>query len=406
MSIVIKSSTKVRALNKLNEWLEQSGNKRVWSRVCSGIPGRRIVARLSHGSYADIPQIHLGSYNYSGLNDRPDVIAAARAELDSYGATTSGVRVLNGTTDLHLKLEKTLARFTRFQDCVTYSSAYVANIAVISTLASESDVIYSDELNHASIVDGIKLSRAKQVKYSHKDMEQLEGLLQSAPLAERKFIITDGVFSMDGDFAPLPRIVELARKYRAFVIVDDAHGTASCGPEGRGSIAHFGLESGIDALIGSLSKGLPGVGGFACASHEICELLRYGSNGYLFSASLPPSVAGGLIKAVEILESEPQIQDVLHRNECMIRDGLRARGFNVMHSETPIIPIAMPDRATAFDFARDMHERGVFVNPICYPAVAMNRARIRINASAALTADDIQEALDKFQAAGKSLGLV
>jgi len=403
---IFESSTRVRALNKLNEWLAQSGNKRVWSRVCSGMPGRTVTARLSHGDYPDLSQIHLGSYNYSGLNDRDEVVDAAREALNNYGATTSGVRILNGTTDLHLELEEALSRFTRFDACVTYSSAYVANLAVISTLASETDVIYSDELNHASIVDGIRLSRAKQVKYSHKDMAQLEGLLHSAPLAERKFIVTDGVFSMDGDFAPLPKIVELAKKYRAFVIVDDAHGTASCGPEGRGALAHFGLEREIDILIGSLSKGLPGIGGFACASEEICELLRYGSNGYIFSASIPPSVVGGLVKAIAILESEPEIQNRLHRNEQKIRDGLRVFGFDVMHSETPIIPIAMPDRAMAFNFAREMHERGVFVNPICYPAVAMNRARIRVNASASLTENDIAKALNIFSEVGKNLGLI
>lgn len=403
---IFEGSTRARALNKLNEWLTQTDNKRVWSRVCSGIPGRTVTARLSHGDYPDIEQIHFGSYNYSGLNDRTEVISAARDALDRYGATTSGVRILNGTTALHLRLEDSLARFTQFESSLTYSSAYVANLAVISTLASESDVIYSDELNHASIVDAIRLSRATQVKYSHKDVDQLEGLLKAAPLAERKFIVTDGVFSMDGDFAPLPQIVELAKKYRAFVIVDDAHGTASCGPNGRGSVSHFGLEKDVDVLIGSLSKGLPGIGGFACASREIIELLRYGSNGYIFSASLPPAVAGGLIRAIEILEAEPAIQDRLHENERQIRDGLRALGFDVMHSETPIIPIAMPDRATAFEFARQMHERGVFVNPICYPAVAMNRARIRVNASASLTQKDIAKALDAFGSAGHMLQLI
>jgi glycine C-acetyltransferase len=403
---IFDGSTRVRALNKLNQWLTQSGNKQVWSRVCSGVPGRTVTARLSHGDHPDLPQIHFGSYNYSGLNDRQEVVDAAREALERHGATTSGVRILNGTTGLHLKLEEVLARFTCFESCVTYSSAYVANLAVISTLAGETDVIYSDELNHASIADGIRLSRAKQVKYSHKDVAQLEGLLRSSPLSDRKFIITDGVFSMDGDFAPLPKIVELAKKYRAFVIVDDAHGTASCGPNGRGTLAHFGLEKEVDVLIGSLSKGLPGIGGFACASQEIGELLRYGSNGYIFSASIPPSVAGGLIRAVEILESEPDIQLRLHRNEQQIRDGLREAGFDVMHSETPIIPLAMPDRATAFNFARGMHERGVFVNPICYPAVAMNRARIRVNASASLTDADIASALITFSEVGRSVGLI
>lgn len=403
---IFEGSVRARALNKLNEWLTRSGNKSVWSRVCSGYPGRTITARLSHGDHVERELIHFGSYNYSGLNDRPEVVAAAREALNGYGATTSGVRLLNGTTDLHIDLEGALARFTAFDDCLTYSSAYVANLAVISTLASETDAIYSDELNHASIADGIRLSRAKQVKYSHKDTEQLEGLLSSAPVAERKFIITDGVFSMDGDFAPLPRIVELAERYRAFVIVDDAHGTASCGADGRGTIAHFGLEGQIDVLVGSLSKGLPGIGGFACASEEICDLLRYGSNGYIFSASIPPSVAGGLLRALELLESEPDIQSKLHRNEVQIRDGLRAAGFDVMHSETPIIPIGMPNRATAFDFARECHERGIFVNPICFPAVAMDRARIRVNASAALAEADIDKALDVFAEVGTNLGLI
>lgn len=390
-------STHAGARLQLYEWLHASQNSDMFGRPFVGIPGRVVNVRFADRDSQFGEAVHLGSYNYSGLNGHPKVLAGAVRALTEYGPSTSGVRLLNGTTPLHVELEAKLANLLGVSKAVTYSSGYAANLSVISALCDSSDVVLADELSHTSLIDGVRLARAQLVKYRHCDMPHLRSLLEGMPLARRKFIVTDGVFSMDGDLAPLPAIVDLANKFSAYVVLDDAHGTGAVGPEGRGTAAHFGLQDSVDVLTGSLSKGLPGVGGFAAGNERLCSLLRYGSNGYIFSASLPPSVVGGLIAAVGVLEESPAIQTRLHYVERRLREGIIALGLNVLSSETPIIPILMNSRGDAFRWARLLHERGFYVNPVCFPAVSRRKPRLRLNASAALTDLDVDRALEALR---------
>lgn len=303
--------------------------------------------------------INLGSYNYSGLSGRDEILKAAKTAIDKYGTTTSGVRLLNGTNDLHLELEQKLAAFLGVEAVLTYSSCYLANISVINAFCSDDDVVFSDYLNHQSIRDGLKLSGTEIINYSHKNYQELESLLQNTPKIKRKFIITDGIFSMDGDVADLNIITDLANKYDAFTIVDDAHSTAALGPNGKGTPSKFGLQKDIDILTGSLSKGLPGIGGFAAGSQEVINYLKFTSNGYIFSAALPAPIVAGLISSIEILENEPQIQDKLHSNALYLRNQLKNMGLNILDSESAIIPILLKSRTQTANFAKALHENGV-----------------------------------------------
>ncbi|MFN7096602.1 MAG: aminotransferase class I/II-fold pyridoxal phosphate-dependent enzyme [Gammaproteobacteria bacterium] len=390
---LVNNSNKSRALYSLYEWLQESSHIEITGRIFQGLPHREVTAKYSslNADYNNL--IHLGSYNYSGLNGHPEIIKSAKMALDKYGITTSGVRLLNGTSDLHVQLEKQLANFLGFEDCVTYSSGYAANISVLNTICSEKDIVFSDELNHQSLIDGLKLSGATIIKFPHKDYVALEASLKTYPIIQRKHIITDGIFSMDGDIADLTSLAALANKYNTFLVVDDAHATAALGPYGRGTPAHFNIEDEIDILTGSLSKGLPGVGGFAACSKKTAQLLRYGSNGYIFSASVPVPVIAGLLTAISILQENPEIQEKLHKNEVLLRDGIRDIGLNVLHSETPIIPIVLTNRDIAFQLAKCLHENGIYANPICFPAVSRHHPRLRLNASASLTEKDIDYTL-------------
>lgn len=405
---LISGSTKTRALFSTFEWLIKMNHINIIGRVSKGPSHKYIKAKYSNCNekIEHKKLVHLGSYNYSGLNGNSAVLENAMAALNEYGVTTSGVRLLNGTTELHIALEKKLATFLGFEDVVTYSSGFSANISTLSALCSDKDVVYSDELNHQSINDGLKLSGAQTIKFPHKDYETLRGMLKGSSKVQRKFIITDGIFSMDGDVADLKKIVNLANEYNTFVIVDDAHATASYGPNGRGTPAHFRLESEIDVLTGSLSKGLPGIGGFAAGSKKTIDLLRYGSNGYIFSASLPPATLGGLIAAIDILEKHPEIQEQLHRNETLLRDGIRTLGLDVMHSESAVIPILLPNRDITFKFAKELHEEGVYANPVIFPAVSKRLPRIRLNASAVHEIMEIEYALDAIKNVAKKLQLI
>lgn len=409
---LIVGSTYARSLMQTHDWLTSTGHFSVLRRPYRGHPGKTVIASLSgqHGqpepSSVFRKLVHLGSYNYSGLNDRLEIRTVAIKAINDYGLSTSGVRLLNGTNELHLELEHRLAKFLGMEACLTYSSGFSANVSMLGAVCSEKDIILSDELNHQSIVDGIKISQAQVVKFRHRDSEHLRGILKGISYIQRKFIVTDGVFSMDGDIARLDELVEIAEEFNSFLVVDDAHATAAIGPNGRGTAALFGLESKIDIIIGSLSKGLPGIGGFAAGSRRTIELLGYGSNGYLFSASLPPSVTAGLIAAIDTLEREPELQVRLHENEHRLRSGIRNLGLDVMHSETPIIPILVPSREIAFRFARLLHEEGVFANPVCYPAVARTKSRLRLNATAILEKDEIDMAIDAIASSARKLGLI
>lgn len=384
-------------LNRYSKYRSRGYGKMV-SRIFYGTPSKRSMVSYNTVEFQDAnnieeskaqPVLHLGSYNYSGLNGHPEIVAAAKAALDEYGTTTSGVRLLNGTSCLHLELEKRLAQFLGYDSVISYSSGFSANLAAFDTLCDENDIVYSDALNHESIVKGIELSGAECQVFPHKDMAALEQMLASETRPARKFIVTDGVFSMDGDLAPLPQLVELKEKYGCFLIVDDAHGTAAVGPNGRGSVAHFGLQDKVDIITGSLSKGLPGIGGFIACNEKVGVVLRTGSAPYIFSASLPPATAAGIIKAIDILEQNPDIAENLNRCARFLHENLREAGINIMESETAIIPIVVNTDEKAFTLAERLHEKGLYVNPVVFPAVAKGQSRIRLNVSADLTMDEL-----------------
>lgn len=356
------------------------------------------------------PMIHLGSSDYAGLNRHPRVVSAAMQALRSFGNGSTGGRLLNGTTELHVALERRLARFVGMEDALTYNSGYCANLATLSTLCSPDDVVLTDILNHKSIVDGLRLGRAKAITYLHgcilgPSSRSAQGILQGLSWAQRKFIVTDGIFSVDGDVARLEEIVQLAREHNAYVIVDEAHAIGAFGPNGHGSVAAAGLTPEVDVITGVLSKGLPGVGGFVAGSKRTIDLLRYGSNAYIFSTSLPPSVVAGLIEAIDILEHDSSLQERLHRNAEQLRRGLVSLGLDILGSESAVIPVLMPDAVTAMRFTRLLHEGGVYVNVALHPAVSALRPRLRINVNAGLAPEDIELALAQFRRCAQLLGL-
>jgi glycine C-acetyltransferase len=394
----------------LLQWLKKHKYLHMMQRVFKGIQTNIATTKFSFSSEHKNNQyqslIHLSSYNYAGLSGHPKIIASAKDALDNYGTSTSGVRLLNGTYDLHLMLEQKLANFLDTEAVVTYSSGYVANISVLSTLCDEGDVVFSDQFNHQSIIDGLRLSRAKVITFPHLDYEKLEALLAEYSSKHQTFIVSDGVFSMDGDIADLPKIVALSKKYDSITIIDDAHGTAALGPQGQGSKHHFSIKEGIDVITGSLSKGLPGIGGFAACSETIADSLRFGSGGYIFSASLTPATVAGLIMAIDILENEPERQIKLQENTKMLKQGLQSIGLNTMQSTTAVIPILMPSREKAWQLSEWLHEHGVFINAISFPAVPLDSPRLRLNASTAFEKEDIAQALNLIEEAAKHFQLI
>ncbi|PHM65098.1 8-amino-7-oxononanoate synthase [Xenorhabdus stockiae] len=389
--------------------LVSDGTMDMIGRVFHRIPCKHVSVSYNP-TCADSTQVrevlHLGSYNYSGLNGHQKIIESSINATHQYGTTSSGVRLLNGTSDLHLEMEKRLAKFLDVEDVITFSSGFSANLAALSTLCREGDIVFSDMLNHQSIVDGLKLSGATIRIYQHVSLKSLENRLLQSPFQARKFIITDGVFSMDGDLAPLPGIVELARKYNAFVIVDDAHGTGHIGPNGRGVCAHFGITDQIDVITGSLSKGLPGIGGFIATNKKTGNIIRIAANPYIYSASLPPAVLASIISAIDILESSPQLTLELQAKGQYFRQKLRDAGFNILNSETAIVPLITGDERCCFAMARMLHEKGIYVNPVTYPAVSKTRARIRINLSANLNDEELDYSIRTLIQIGQQLALI
>jgi glycine C-acetyltransferase len=384
------------------------GTADVIGRVFHGIPGKKAMVSLSSAAdYSSARELlHLGSYNYSGLNGHPRIIEACIESIRRYGTTSSGVRLLNGTSDLHLQMEQRLANYLGVEEVITFSSGFSANLAALSTLCRRGDVVLSDTLNHQSIVDGLRLSECMAKPYRHGSLQSLENRLRQLPRAARKFIVTDGVFSMDGDLAPLPGIVELGQRYDAFIIVDDAHGTGHVGPNGRGSCAHFQVTEQVDVITGSLSKGLPGVGGFIGCRRETAKIIRAGANPYIYSASLPPGVAATVICAIDILESSPELTEQLQAKTAYFTQQLRDAGFDLLNSQTAIVPLLTGDEARCYALARLLHEQGVYVNPVTYPAVSHSRARIRMNLSANLTAEELNYGIFSLVQAGRQLSLI
>jgi glycine C-acetyltransferase len=350
--------------------------------------------------------IVLSSNNYLGLAAHPDVVAAGMRGLQNYGAGTASVRFICGTFAPHLELERELADFAGTEAALTYVSCWNANEAVIPTLTDEHTVVFSDELNHASIVDAVRLSRARRVIYKHADVDGLGRALESCD-ANRKVIVTDGVFSMEGDLAPLPEIVELARARDAVVIVDDSHATGVLGATGRGTAEHFGLLGEIDVITSTLGKALGGAaGGYVASSAAVCDILAQRSRPQLFSNALPPTVACSALAAVRALRRNPALLERLRKNTDAFRAGLRRLGFTPLDGEAAIIPIIVGDTAFAIRMSERLLEEGVFVTGFGYPVVPEGAARIRVQMSAALTTEELAAALAAFARVGRELGLI
>jgi len=351
--------------------------------------------------------IILSSNNYLGLSNHREVIQAGEDALERYGAGTASVRFICGTFSIHRELEQKLASFLGTEASLSYVSCWNANAGAIPVLAGEQDVIISDELNHASIIDAVRLCKARRLIYKHADMEELEDRLKSSKDARIRLIATDGVFSMEGDLAPMPAIVELARKYNAVTLVDDSHGTGVMGAGGRGVAEHFGLLGQIDVITGTLGKALGGAaGGFVASSAQVIEVLTQSSRPQIFSNALPATIAGSALKAIEVLEADPSLVAQLHDNTDYLRSGLRARGFNPLDAPSAIIPILVGETAFAIRMSERLLEEGVFVTGFGYPVVPEGTARLRVQASAALEREDMDRALEAFVRVGGEVGLI
>jgi glycine C-acetyltransferase len=350
--------------------------------------------------------IVLSSNNYLGLADNPEVVAAGKQALDRYGAGTASVRFICGTFTPHLELERKLASFLGAEAALTYVSCWNANTGVIPLLAGEGDALISDELNHASIIDGARLSRAERLVYRHADLQDLESKLTAARGARSRLIATDGVFSMEGDLAPLPGILELARRHDAAVLVDDSHGTGVMGARGGGTIEHFGLTGQVDVITGTLGKALGGAaGGFVAGSRAVVELATQSSRPQIFSNALPVTIAASAGRAIEVLEQHPELVGRLRENARYLREGLKARGFRPLEAPSAIIPILVGQTSFAIRLSARLLELGVFVTGFGFPVVPEGRARLRVQASAALSRQDMDRALGAFERVGSELGL-
>lgn len=350
--------------------------------------------------------VMLGSNNYLGLSTHPSVKKAAKRAIDIYGTGTCSSRLLSGTTSLHVQLEKELSKFKGTEDALLYSTGYMTMMGTISTLAGENDVILSDQLNHASIIDGIRLSKAQIKIYKHNDMTSLEENLASCARNVNKLIVTDGVFSMKGDIANLPEIKRIADDYGALVMVDDAHGTGVLGENGRGILEHFNMENQIDLVCCTFSKVFSSIGGAVGARKEIIDYLRFNSRPFLFTASPPPSVVVTVLAALQVLKKSPHLLRNLRKNVKFLKEKLEGLGFRIEPTQTPIIPLLIGDEKKAFQMASQLEEEGVFVNPVVPPAVSAESSLIRISVMASLSLGDLELATEKFKLVGKRLSLI
>lgn len=345
--------------------------------------------------------------NYLGLANHPEIVAAARAGLDKYGYGLSSVRFICGTQDLHRDLEQTIAKFHGKDDAILYTSCFDANGGLFETLLGEDDAVISDELNHASIIDGIRLCKAKRLRYKHADMADLERCLTEAKSARLRLIATDSVFSMDGDLAPLPAICDLAERSDAAVMIDESHGTGHLGPTGRGAAEQLGVLNRIEIITSTLGKTLGGaVGGFTTGRQEVIDYLRQRSRPYLFSNSLTPSIAMAAKRAFELVAATNDLRDRLRENTKRLRSALASAGFTVKPGRSPILPVMIGDAVLAVKLADGLLARGIYVIAFSYPVVAQGQARIRVQVSAAHTTEQIDHTARSFAEAGRELQII
>jgi glycine C-acetyltransferase len=360
----------------------------------------------AHTTFDHRSVVNLSSNNYLGLTTHPRLRQKALEAVQQFGVGTGSVRTIAGTMAMHMELERKLAEFKKVEAVVVFQSGFTANAGTVSAILTKEDVVISDELNHASIIDGCRLSRAAIKVFPHKDVDGARKIIEGLPAGQRKLLITDGVFSMDGDLGPLPELCELAEQTGCIMMVDDAHASGVFGKNGRGTIDHFGVHGRVDVQVGTLSKAIGALGGYVAGTQALIEFLYHRARPFLFSTSHPPAVAAACIAAIDVLLEEPEIIDRLWENTRFFKSGLEALGLNTGVSESPITPVVTGDGALAMKLSDRLFQEGVFAQGIAFPTVAKGKARVRTIVTATHTRDDLQFALDTFGKVGKELGLV
>ena len=350
--------------------------------------------------------VNLSSNNYLGLTTHPLLIERAIEAIRTYGVGTGSVRPIAGTMTIHMELERRLAAFKKTEAVVVFQSGFTANAGTVSAILTKDDVVISDELNHASIIDGCRLSRATIKVFPHKDADAARKIARELPASQRKLLITDGVFSMDGDLGPLPDLCAVAEEFGCIMMVDDAHASGVFGANGRGTIDHFGVHGRVDIQVGTLSKAVGALGGYVAGSRALIDFLYHRARPFLFSTSHPPAVAATCLAAIDVLEGEPQLIERLWDNTRFFKAGLQQLGFNTGASESPITPVIVGDAGRAMTLSDRLFERGVFAQGIGFPTVAVDKARVRTIVTATHTREELQFALDAFAQVGRELGLI
>jgi glycine C-acetyltransferase len=367
------------------------------------------ISELQGGARVIVDGREMGmfaSYSYLGLVGHPRINAAAKEAIDRYGTGTHGVRMLAGSLGLHRELEALIAEFKGTEAAVTYTSGYVTNLTVVSSLMGRGDYVISDKLNHASIVDGCMMSGAKFLRFRHNDMDDLKYRLESIPDGSTKMVVADAVFSMDGDIIDLPNLVSLCKQYEAWLMVDEAHSVGVLGKTGRGIEEHFGMPGTIDIKMGTLSKTIPSVGGYIAGNNVLIDFLSHASRAYIFSAALPPAQSAAAMEAFRVILEEPWRIDKLRSNTRQFIDGLQNRGFDTLQSCTAIVPVMCGPDELAFAMTREAQHKDVFVLPVVSPAVPPGLARLRATVTAAHEPEEIEHAMDVIESAGKKVGVI
>ena len=360
----------------------------------------------AHTTFDHKSVVNLSSNNYLGLTTHPRLRTAAFDALERFGVGSGSVRTIAGTMAIHMELERRLAEFKKVEAVVVFQSGFAANAGTVSAVLTKEDVVISDELNHASIIDGCRLSRAAIKVFPHKDVDAARRIINDLPADQRKLLITDGVFSMDGDVGPLPALCALAEETGCIMMVDDAHASGVFGANGRGTVDHFGMHGRVDIQVGTLSKAIGSLGGYVAGNKNLIEFLYHRARPFLFSTSHPPAVAAACIAALEVLMQEPEIIERLWDNTRFFKAGLQKLGFNTGLSESPITPVIAGEGAKAMKLSDRLFEEGVFAQGIAFPTVARDKARVRTIVTATHSRNDLQYALDKFEKVGRELGLI
>jgi glycine C-acetyltransferase len=350
--------------------------------------------------------VNLSSNNYLGLTTHPRLRQAALKAIEEFGVGTGSVRTIAGTMEIHMELERRLAEFKKVEKVVVFQSGFTANAGTVSAILTKEDVVISDELNHASIIDGCRLSRATIKVFPHKDVDAARKIIKDLPASQRKLLITDGVFSMDGDLGPLPALCDLAEDTGCIMMVDDAHASGVFGKNGRGTVDHFDMHGRVDIQVGTLSKAIGALGGYVAGNTNLIEFLYHRARPFLFSTSHPPSVVLTCMAALDVLMEEPEIIEQLWENTRFFKEGLQRLGFNTGLSESPITPVIAGEGAKAMELSDKLFARGVFAQGIAFPTVARDKARVRTIVTATHTREDLQYALDAFAAVGREIGLI